>query len=59
MPDDFVGDVDLASDGVDGDQCAFELAGLRELIQQVRDSGDLIGLFGTDNCASVSLELVA
>jgi hypothetical protein len=56
--DDFVGDVDLASDGVDGDQCAFVLSSFGELIQQVRNNGES-RWSGTDNCASVSLALVA
>ena len=44
--DDLVGDGDLAAHGVDGDQRAVELFGLGELIEQIRDGGDLVGLFG-------------
>src|SRR5208283_3232879 len=36
----------LAAHGVDGNQRAFELFGLGEVIKQVRDGGDLVGLFG-------------
>ena len=44
--DDLVGDVDLTAHGIDGDERAFELLGFGELIEQVRDGGDLVGLFG-------------
>ena len=57
--DDLVGDGGLAAHGVDRDQRAFELFGLGELIEQVRDGGDLVGLFGTESCASVRRALVA
>ena len=45
MGDDLVGDLDLAAHGVDGDQCAFELLGLGEFVEEIRDGGDLVGLF--------------
>ena len=43
--DDFVGDLDLAAHGVDGHERAFELLGLRELIEKIGNGGDLVGLF--------------
>ena len=43
--DDLVGDLDLAAHGVDGDERAFELLGLGELVEQLGDGGDLVGLF--------------
>src|SRR3984893_13801354 len=43
--DDLVGDLDLTAHGVDGHQRAFELPGLREFIEEIRDGGDLVGLF--------------
>jgi hypothetical protein len=45
MGHDFVGDVDLTAHGIDGHQRAFELLDCSEFIEQVRDRGDLIGLF--------------
>ena len=44
MFDDFVGNPDLAADGVDGDKRAFELPGLGELIENIRNGGDFVGL---------------
>src|SRR5271165_1687735 len=44
--DDLVGDLDLAAHSVDGDECAFELAGFGELIEKIGDGGDLVGLLG-------------
>ena len=46
MGDDLVGDRDLTAHGIDGDERAFELFGCSELIEQIRDSDDLVGLFG-------------
>jgi hypothetical protein len=43
--DDLVGDFDLAAHGVDGDERAFELSGVGELVEQLGDGGDFIGLF--------------
>ena len=43
--DDFVGDLDLAAHGIDGDQRSVELPGLGEMIEQFRDGGDFVGLF--------------
>jgi len=43
--DDFVGDLDLTAHGVGGHQCAFELPCLGQFIEQLRDGGDLVGLF--------------
>jgi len=43
--DDLVGDLDLAAHGVDGHQRAFELLDLGEVIEKLRDGGDLVGLF--------------
>ena len=42
---DLVGDGDLAAHRIDGDERAFELLGLGELVEQIGDRGDLIGLF--------------
>ena len=42
--DDLVGDLDLAAHGVDGDQGALELLGLGELVEQLGNGGDLVGL---------------
>ena len=39
-----VGDLDLAAHGVDADQGALELLGLGEMIEQIGDGGDLVGL---------------
>jgi hypothetical protein len=41
---DLVGDLDLTAHGIDGDQSTFELAGFGELVEKVRNSGDLVGL---------------
>jgi hypothetical protein len=43
--DDLVGDVDLAAHSVDGDQGAFELLVLGELVEKLENGGDLVGLF--------------
>ena len=43
--DDLVGDLDLAAHGVDGHQRARELPGLGEVVEKLRDGGDLVGLF--------------
>ena len=40
---DLLGDVDLASHGVDGDERPRELAGVLEGVQQFGDGGDLVG----------------
>ena len=45
VSDDLVCDLDLAAHGVDGDQCAFELLGFGEFVEEIRDCGDFIGLF--------------
>jgi hypothetical protein len=37
------GDVGLATHGVDGDQRPFQLVGLGEVIEQIRDGGDYVG----------------
>jgi hypothetical protein len=37
------GDVDLAAHGIDGDQRPFQLVGLGEVIEQIRDGGDFVG----------------
>ena len=42
--DDLAGDLDLAAHGVDGDERPVELAGLGQVIEQVGDGGDLVGL---------------
>src|ERR1700694_3527752 len=44
MGDDLVGDPDMATHGVDGDQRTFELAGFGEFVEKVGDGGDLVGL---------------
>jgi hypothetical protein len=43
--DDPVSDLDLAAHGVDADQGALELLGLGEMVEQIGDGGDLVGLF--------------
>ena len=43
--DDLVGDLDLAAHGVDGHQGAFELPCFGEVVEKLRDGGDLVGLF--------------
>ena len=45
MVDDLVGDFDLATHGVDGDERAVELPGVGELVEQLGDCSDFIGLF--------------
>ena len=42
--DDPVGDLDLTAHGVDGDQGAFELLGLGQLVEKRGNSGDLVAL---------------
>ena len=44
MGDDPVGDLDLAAHGIDTDQRALELLGLGQMIEQIGDGGDLVGL---------------
>ena len=44
--DDLGGDLDLTAHGVDGDEGAFELPRLGELVEQIGDGGDLVGLLG-------------
>ena len=41
---DLVGDLDLTAHGIDADQGALQLLGSRELVEQLRDGGDLVGL---------------
>jgi len=41
----FIGDLDLTPHSVDGDERAFELLGLGEVVEQIWDRGDLVGLF--------------
>src|SRR5450631_4288225 len=43
MGHDRFGDVDLAAHGIDGDQRPFQLVGLGEVIEQIRDGGDFVG----------------
>ena len=43
--DDPISNIDLATHGVDGDERAFKLAGVGEMVEEVGDRGDLIGLF--------------
>ena len=40
---DSFGNVDLATHGIDGDQRPFQLVGLGEVIEQIRDGGDFVG----------------
>jgi len=42
MGDNLVSDFDLATHGVDGDERAFELASLGELVEQLGNGGDFI-----------------
>jgi hypothetical protein len=42
--DDLVANLDLAAHRTDGDQRPFKLAGFGELIEQIGDGGDLVGL---------------
>ena len=42
--DDLVGDFDLATHRVDGDQRAFESTGFGEVVEKLRDGGDFVGL---------------
>ena len=44
--DDLGGDLDLTSHGVDGDEGAFELFRLGQMVEQIGDGGDLVGLLG-------------
>jgi len=41
---DLGGDLDLTSDGVDGDEGAFELPRLGQVVEQIGDGRDLVGL---------------
>jgi len=43
---DLVGDRNLAAHGGDGHQCSLELIGFRQVVEELRDSGDFIGLLG-------------
>ena len=43
--DDLVSDLDLTTHGVDGDQRAFELLCFCKFIEQIRNGGNLVGLF--------------
>src|SRR6202011_4772326 len=44
VSNDLVGNLDLATHGVDGDERALKLFGLGELIEKIGDGGDLVGL---------------
>ncbi len=44
--DDLGGDLDLTAHGVDGDERAFELSALGQMIEQFGNGGDLVGFFG-------------
>ena len=44
--DDLGGDLDLTPHGVDGDEGAFELFHLGQMIEQDGDGRDLVGLLG-------------
>ena len=46
MFDDLVGDRNLAALGVDGHQRALELAGFGQVVEELGNSGDFIGLLG-------------
>ena len=52
--DDFVGNPDLAADGVDGDKRAFKLPGLGELIENIRNGGDFVGLLRSKRLCSAA-----
>jgi len=43
--DDLVSDLDLTAHGIDGHQRTFDLLGLGKFIEEIRDGGDLVGLF--------------
>jgi len=43
--DNLVGDLDLTAHGIDGDECAGKLLGLGEMVQEIGNGGDLVGLF--------------
>jgi hypothetical protein len=46
MFDDLVGDRDLAAHGVDGHQRALELTGFGQVVEELGNSRDFIGLLG-------------
>ena len=45
MSDDLAGDLDLAAHGIERYERTFELPGCGQLIENVRNGGDLVGLF--------------
>lgn len=57
--DDLVGDLDFAAHGVDADERALELLGLREVIEQIRKAVISLVFSGTLSCARVSRAEVA
>jgi hypothetical protein len=57
--DDLGSDLDLTPHRVDGDEDAFELFPLGQMIEQDGNGRDLVALSGTLICASVRWALVA
>ena len=57
--DDLGGDVDLTTHGVDGDEGAFELPGLGQLVEQIGMAVISLVFSGTLSCARTRRALVA
>jgi hypothetical protein len=57
--DDLGGDLDLTPHGVDGDEGAFELSFLRQMIEQDGDGRYLVGLLGHADLRQLQIEVDA
>lgn len=56
---DLVGDLDLAAHGVDADEGALELTGVGQIVEQLGNGGDLVGLLRHAALRQHQLEVVA